>query len=146
MADVRETSATDRETAIELWAAAGLSRPWNDPGDDFDRALAGPTSAVLGAFAGDALVGTVMVGHDGHRGWVYYLAVDPAVRRGGVGRRLMAAAERWLQARGVPKLNLMVRHDNAAAVAFYERLGYADGQVTVLGKFLGPGGEGTSPD
>jgi ribosomal protein S18 acetylase RimI-like enzyme len=136
--DVRALRAADRVGAMALWRTAGLARPWNDPADDFDRALAGPTSTVLGAFTGDTLVGTVMVGHDGHRGWVYYLAVDPEARGVGVGRMLMAAAEAWLHRRGVPKLNLMVRHDNGAALAFYERLGYIDGAVTVLGKFLAP--------
>lgn len=135
---IGELGPGDRSAAIALWAAAGLTRPWNDPGADFDRALAGATSAVLGAFAEDVLVGTVMVGHDGHRGWVYSLAVH--TRRAGRGGALMGAAEDWLRARGVPKLNLMVRHDNADARGFYERLGYADGEVTVLGKFLRPGG------
>ena len=139
MTDVRPLHTADRVGATELWQAAGLTRPWNDPAADFDRALSGPASTVLGAFHGAALVGTVMVGHDGHRGWVYYLAVDPEFRGGGVGRVLMVAAEAWLAERGVPKLNLMVRHDNAAALAFYERLGYADGAVTVLGKFLSSG-------
>jgi ribosomal protein S18 acetylase RimI-like enzyme len=136
--DVRPLGESDRGGAVALWQATGLTRPWNDPVADFDRALAGPTSTVLGAFALGTLVGTVMTGHDGHRGWVYYLAVDPNLRGGGVGRLLMAAAEGWLGERGVPKLNLMVRHDNAAALAFYVRLGYADGAVTVLGKFLEP--------
>ena len=134
--DVRPLDTADREAAVELWVASGLTRPWNDPRDDFDQAVAGPTSTVLAAFDGDHLSGTVMVGHDGHRGWVYYLAVDPPGRRHGIGRSLMTAAEAWLWARGVPKLNLMVRHDNAAAAAFYERLGYADGAVTVFGKSL----------
>lgn len=65
-----------------------------------------------------------MVGHDGHRGWLYYLAVDPARQRRGVGRALVAAAEDWLATRGVPKVHLMVRESNAAVAAFYRRLGY----------------------
>jgi ribosomal protein S18 acetylase RimI-like enzyme len=137
--DVRPLHTADRVGATELWQAAGLTRPWNDPAADFDRALSGPASTVLGAFHGAALVGTVMVGHDGHRGWVYYLAVHPGLRGGGLGRLLMGAAEAWLRERDVPKLNLMVRHDNAAALAFYARLGYADSAVTVLAKFLGHG-------
>ena len=80
--DVRELTAADRPSATALWSEVGLTRPWNDPGADFDRAVAGPTSCVLGAFD-DGLAATSMVGHDGHRGWVYYLAVDPA-RRGAV--------------------------------------------------------------
>lgn len=121
--------------AVALWHATGLTRPWNDPDADLGRALDGPSSTVLAATAGERLVGTVMVGHDGHRGWLYYLAVAEDHRRRGVGRALVAAAEQWLGAR-VPKVQLMVRDDNAAAVAFYERLGYARQDTTVLGRRL----------
>jgi ribosomal protein S18 acetylase RimI-like enzyme len=82
------------------------------------------------------LTGTAMVGHDGHRGWVYYLAVRSDHRRAGLGRDLMNASERWLVQRDVPKINLMVRTTNSAVIAFYEALGYQDGEVVVLGKFL----------
>ena len=133
--DVRELTAADRPSATALWSEVGLTRPWNDPGADFDRAVAGPTSCVLGAFD-DGLAATSMVGHDGHRGWVYYLAVDPARRGSGVGRRMMREAERWLLERGAVKINLMVRHDNAAALGFYERLGYEDAEATVLARWL----------
>ncbi len=133
--DVRELTAADRPSATALWSEVGLTRPWNDPGADFDRAVAGPTSCVLGAFD-DGLAATSMVGHDGHRGWVYYLAVDPARRGGGVGRRMMREAERWLLERGAVKINLMVRHGNAAALGFYERLGYEDAETTVLARWL----------
>ncbi|MHC1562103.1 GNAT family acetyltransferase [Actinomycetospora sp. C-140] len=119
--------------AIALWHAAGLTRPWNDPEADLRRALGGPSSTVLAALRDDTLAGTVMVGHDGHRGWLYYLAVADAHRRRGVGRALVGAAETWLRDR-VPKVQLMVRGDNGAAVAFYERLGYARQEVVVLGR------------
>lgn len=126
--------------AVRLWEATGLTRPWNDPWADLARAANGPSSAVLAALTGGdadaSLVGTVMVGHDGHRGWVYYLAVDPVRRGEGLGRALMAAAETWLARRGVPKVQLMVRATNAPVVAFYERLGYADQECVVLGKFF----------
>ena len=134
--EARELTVADRSAAVDLWEACGLTRPWNDPVADFDRALAGPTSAVLGSFDGDDLVATAMVGEDGHRGWMYYLAVDPTLRRGGLGRRMVEEAETWLRGRGVVKVNLMVRHDNAAAVAFYERLAYEDQQTTVLARWL----------
>ena len=125
------------DDATSRWRTTGLTRPWNDPRGDFQRALAGPTSTVLGGLTPDGgLLGTVMVGHDGHRGWVYYLAVHPDEQRRGVGRQLMAVSERWLQARGVPKINLMVRKTNADAIGFYTALGYEDGEVVVLGKFL----------
>ena len=82
------------------------------------------------------LLGTAMVGQDGHRGWVYYLAVDPACRGTGLGRDLMAACERWLAGRGVPKIQFMVRSDNAAVLGFYEHLGYQAQDVVVLGRRL----------
>ena len=122
--------------AVALWHATGLTRPWNDPHADLRRALDGPTSTVLAATDGEELVGTAMVGHDGHRGWIYYLAVDPARQGAGVGRQLVEACEQWINTRNIPKIQLMVRNTNRAAVAFYERLGYAAGDTTVLGKFL----------
>lgn len=133
---VQELPEDRRGEAVALWHACGLTRPWNDPDADLRRAVDGPTSAVLAALEGADLLGTVMVGCDGHRGWVYYLAVDPQCRRAGTGRALMAAAEQWLRDRAVPKLNLMVRGTNRDVVAFYEALGYADDDVVVLGKFL----------
>jgi ribosomal protein S18 acetylase RimI-like enzyme len=122
--------------AVALWHEAGLTRPWNDPAEDLARAMDGPSSTVLAAFDGDALRGTVMTGHDGHRGWVYYLAVAPAARRQGTGTALVRAAEAWLAGRGVPAVNLMVRAGNDAATAFYEALGYRVADVTTLARRL----------
>lgn len=127
---------THVDDAVALWHASGLTRPWNDPHADLARALAGPSSTVLAAVDTGVLAGTAMVGHDGHRGWVYYLAVRPDRRRTGLGRELMSAGERWLAERDVPKVQVMVRTTNAAVVDFYESLGYEDGGVLVLGKFL----------
>ncbi|GAC1611301.1 MAG: GNAT family acetyltransferase [Mycobacteriales bacterium] len=125
------------EEAVALWHANGLTRPWNDPHADLRRAVAGPCSTVLAALdEADVLLGTAMVGHDGHRGWVYYLAVRPESQRSGLGRALMQASETWLRDRSVPKVNLMVRTTNSAVIAFYEALGYEDGEVVVLGRFL----------
>lgn len=126
---IRDLRPDEADKAIALWHAAGLTRPWNDPRSDLDRALAGPSSTVLVAVDdGDGLLGTVMLGHDGHRGWMYYLAA--AVPGRGVGRALVAAAEERLAAH-VPKVQLMVRADNDAAGAFYAQLGYARSDVTV---------------
>ncbi|WP_017666602.1 GNAT family acetyltransferase [Sandarakinorhabdus sp. AAP62] len=118
--------------AVSLWQAAGLTRPWNDPVADAKRALAGPSSTILAIHDGDRLLGTVMVGHDGHRGWVYYLAVADDCRRAGHGRTLMAAAMNWLRAAGVPRLNLMVRHGNDAVLGFYLAQGFRQAEVHVL--------------
>jgi ribosomal protein S18 acetylase RimI-like enzyme len=134
--EIRELTVADRQAAIGLWEQAGLTRPWNPPDEDFDRAVDGPTSAVLGAIDEQALAATAMVGHDGHRGWVYYLAVERSQRHRGVGRRMMEHAEAWLRARGAVKLNLMIRHTNAPALGFYQRLGYEDDDVTVVSRWL----------
>jgi len=132
-----EARPEDEAEVIALWEACGLTRPWNDPAADFARAVAGPASAVLLLREGDALAASAMVGCDGHRGWVYYLAVAPARRRTGLGRAMMDAAEAWLRARGAPKLQLMVREDNDAALHFYEALGLKRQKVVTLGRFLG---------
>jgi ribosomal protein S18 acetylase RimI-like enzyme len=126
----------DREAVVALWRACGLTRPWNDPDADFDRALLSGSAAVLVARGDAALEGSVMVGFDGHRGWVYYLAVAPDCRRRGLGRALMEAAEAWLQARGAPKIQLMVRADNDDALGFYRALGLERQEVVTLGRFL----------
>lgn len=135
---ITDALAADEATVIALWRDAGLTRPWNDPAADFRMALAGPASAVLLACEGETLAGSVMVGFDGHRGWVYYLAADPARRGRGIGRALMDAAEAWLKARGCPKIQLMVRGDNAAARGFYAAIGYEVQDVVTIGKRLSP--------
>lgn len=122
--------------AVRLWEASGLTRPWNDPLDDLRRALGGAASTVLAGIDGSELVATAMVGHDGHRGWVYYLAVAPDHRGRGLGREMMRACEAWLRERGVPKLNLMVRGENTGTAAFYAAIGYARDDVLVLSRRL----------
>lgn len=133
---ISRAGAGDGAAVVALWRDCGLTRPWNDPDADFALALASGASAVLVARDGAAVAGSVMVGFDGHRGWVYYLAVSPAARRGGIGRALMAAAEEWLRARGAPKIQFMVREDNDAALGFYEALGMERQKVVTLGRFL----------
>jgi len=129
---------TDHDVAdvVALWQACGLTRPWNDPTADIALARRGPNSAVLVGRDGGALVATVMVGHDGHRGWVYYVAVDPGRQGNGLGRTIMAAAEDWLREAGVPKLQLLVRRENAKAGAFYQSLGFEESTSVMFAKWL----------
>ena len=133
IADIRDA---DVATVIALWQACGLTRPWNDPTSDIALARREPHSTVLIGRDGDAIVATAMVGHDGHRGWVYYVATDPDRRAKGYGRAIMNAAEDWLRATGIAKLQLMVRRENAKAGAFYQSIGYAEAQTTVFAKWL----------
>ena len=129
------TSADDAQL-IALWERCGLTRPWNDPQTDITRAHQGPASAILIGRDGGKIVASVMVGHDGHRGNVYYVSVDPDHRKKGHGRAIMEAAEAWLRDRGIDKLNLMVRGGNTQAQAFYETLDYDEQERVVYAKWL----------
>lgn len=124
------------DSAVSLWAATGLTRPWNDPMDDLLRAMNGATSTVLGHSLDGDLVAAAMVGHDGHRGWVYYLAVAPDRQHSGLGRMMMEACEQWLVERGAVKVQLMIRTDNSPVIGFYDQLGYEPSDVQVRAKWL----------
>jgi ribosomal protein S18 acetylase RimI-like enzyme len=126
------------EKVIALWNAAGVARPWNDPRKDIAFARRNPHSTILVTEMEGHVVATVMVGEDGHRGWVYYVAADPNHQGKGLGRAMMAAAEEWLTRRGVWKLQLLVREENAKAIEFYEHLGYRDTSSVCLQKILQP--------
>lgn len=121
---IDEMAGDEREMVIALWSRCGLTRPWNDPESDMALAEATENAAILVARADGRIVGATMTGHDGHRGALYYLGVDPDQRRGGIGRALVQAAEAWCRSRGAPKLNLLVRSENQAVLAFYAALGY----------------------
>jgi ribosomal protein S18 acetylase RimI-like enzyme len=134
--NAREATQHDKGRVIELWERCGLTRPWNDPAQDFDFSLGGPASGVVILEEADAIVGAALVGHDGHRGTTYYFGIEPSRQRTGAGRLLMTAVENWLCARGVWKLNLLVRRENAGVISFYEKLGYGDQNNVSLGKRL----------
>ncbi len=137
--DIAEIADADVEAVVDLWRRCELTRPWNDPHRDLDLARRSGASVVLVGRIGGAPAASVMVGFDGHRGWLYYLAVAPKHRRRGFGRAMMAAAESWLRTRGAPKMQLMVRETNAGAAGFYRRLGYETQPVVTFGKRLGEG-------
>ena len=133
---IAEIADADVAGVIALWQACDLTRPWNDPAADIALARRGPNSTILIGRDGDAIIATVMVGHDGHRGWVYYVATDPDRRAKGYGRAIMNAAEDWLRGAGIAKLQLLVRRENARAGAFYQSIGYAEAQTIVFAKWL----------
>ncbi len=135
-ADIRPFRSDDRAGLVELWRRCDLTRPWNDPDLDIDRKLAVDPEGLLVAEADGCVVGSVMAGYDGHRGWVNYLAVDPSQRGARLGARLMEAAETLLRGRGCPKLNLQVRTSNTGAYAFYEAIGYERDDVVSFGRRL----------
>ncbi|MER8024969.1 GNAT family acetyltransferase [Glutamicibacter protophormiae] len=136
--EIIELSETWVDQAVELWERTGLTRPWNDPQADARKALASTDSTILGLVHGQRLIATAMAGDDGHRGWLYYVAVDPGSQGQGCGQRIVEAAAQWLRTRGTVKVQLMVRTGNDAVTQFYEKLGYERQEVSVLGKRLVP--------
>jgi ribosomal protein S18 acetylase RimI-like enzyme len=126
----------DINEVIALWKRCRSTRAWNDPAGDIALARREANATVLLGRSDGALVASVLVGHDGHRGWVYYVTVDPDHRFKGYGRVIMTAAEDWLRARGIEKLQLMVRGDNVKVRAFYESLGYYDQERVTFAKWL----------
>ena len=134
--DIRPFEIAETEAVVSLWQAAGLTRPWNNPYQDIRRKLSVQPELFLVAVADGAVVGSVMAGYDGHRGWLYYLASDPQRRGEGIGRRLVEEAEDRLLAMGCPKVQLMVRPDNNGAQGFYRELGYEPFDTWTTGKRL----------
>jgi ribosomal protein S18 acetylase RimI-like enzyme len=135
---IRPFEERDADAAIQLWDDCELTRPWNDPRRDIARKLTTqPELFLVGEVSGE-IVATAMIGYDGHRGWVYYLAVTPSRRGQGHARALMAEAERILVELGCPKIMLMVRASNRPVVDLYEHLGYAREETIVMGKRLIP--------
>jgi ribosomal protein S18 acetylase RimI-like enzyme len=135
---ITEIEDADVAAISELWARCGLTRPWNDPARDIAFARLVPGSTILAGRLDGTIVASAMVGHDGHRGTVYYVSVHPDRRGLGFGREIMAAAEDWLRRQGIWKLNLMVRSDNAEVVAFYQSLGYETEERVNMAKWLDP--------
>jgi ribosomal protein S18 acetylase RimI-like enzyme len=135
---VRAIADGDEPDVVALWRACGLTRPWNDPDADIAFARGKPNSEVLVGLARDRIVASAMVGHDGHRGAMYYVSVAPSERGRGYGRSIVAAAEAWLRERGVWKTNLLVRTGNEAVLGFYAGLGYVEGSTKQIEKWIDP--------
>lgn len=133
---IRDFRPEDADAAIALWHGCGLLRPWNDPQKDIARKLTDKNGAFWVATSGDDVIATVMVGYDGHRGSINYLAVASDCQRTGIGARLMRRAETLLVEMGCPKVSFCVRKDNDDVLAFYDGLGYAVDDVHFLGKRL----------
>ena len=102
----------DFAAVIELWNACHLLRAHHDPAREIAFVRAATNGELFLAFEDERLAGSIHVGHDGHRAWMYRLAVAPALRRRGIGRALVAQAEAWAVARGLPKLMLLIREEN----------------------------------
>ena len=133
---IRTYRDNDEAAVIELWQQCGLVVPWNNPHRDIARKCADSPQLFFVGVIADELVATCMAGYDGHRGWIYYLAVAEAQRRQGIAARMVRHAETELRRLGCPKLDLMVRNTNAGVISFYRSIGYGEDPVVVLSKRL----------
>lgn len=139
---IRPVAEGEDADVIALWRACGLTRPWNEPARDLAFSRGKFNSEVLVGLVDSRIVASAMVGHDGHRGAMYYVSVAPAERGCGYGQAIVAAAEAWLLERGVWKVNLLVRSENTAVLGFYEGLGYAPGATMEIEKWIDPSKRG----
>ncbi len=133
---IRAFTLQDQAAVIALWQACGLTRAWNDPAQDIARKLTVQPELFLVGASNEEVIASVMAGYEGHRGWVNYLAVSPTYQRQSYARQLMREVERLLRERGCPKINLQIRSGNAAVIAFYQHIGYAQDDVVSMGRRL----------
>ena len=133
---VRPFLDSDEPAVIALWEAAGLTRSWNDPRKDIERKRSVQREWFLVGTHDGVVMASIMIGYEGHRGWINYLSVDPAYRNQGHARALMREAERLLAAAGCPKINLQIRTSNASVIAFYKAIGYGQDDVVSFGRRL----------
>jgi len=135
--EIRPYLESDEAAVAELWREVFPEAPaWNVPAADIGRKLAVQRELFLVATIDSEVVGTAMGGYDGHRGWVYYVAVRPGYRRQGIGTALMERVEAGVARLGCPKINLQVRASNEGVVSFYKKLGYHIEERISMGKRL----------
>ncbi len=135
--EIKPATLADCNAVIALWNKAGLLKPYHLPEEEFRSAVTGLTSAIFIAKENNAIIGTVLAGFEGHRGWIYRLAVDPDYRERGIGAQLMTHAERWIKTEfNPPHMMLLVREENSGVMDFYKKRGYAASKTTLLWKDL----------
>jgi len=139
---IRRYRSSDERAVAALWREVFPDAPaWNDPESDIARKLEVQPELFFVAEERDNLAGTAMAGFDGHRGWVYYVAVDPSHQRRGIGKALMRRVEEALAERGCLKLNLQIRSSNQTVKEFYQSLGYEVEDRISMSKRLRPDSE-----
>jgi ribosomal protein S18 acetylase RimI-like enzyme len=136
LVSIRPFHDADVDGILGVWRAAGLIAPPNDPARDIRQARTRGAGDVFVAEFNGGLVATVMVGREDAQGWLYYLAVAPSVQRKGLGRAMVRYAEKWLQARGVAKVLLMIRDNPHNVREFYRRLGYQSEPKRIMSRTL----------
>ena len=133
---IRTFQPDDQSAVIDLWQQCGLIVPWNNPLADIERKLSTSPELFYVGLMDNELIASCMAGYDGHRGWIYFLAVQNAFQRQGFASRLVDHAEAALIKIGCPKIDLMVRSSNESVISFYKSIGYDIDPVVVLSKRL----------
>lgn len=135
---IEELRDSQIPAVVQLWHDTGLTRPWNDPAADARQALATETATVLVIEEEGEIIAFALVGFDGHKGWVYYVAVAPGQQGRGLGRIIMDAAAQWLGRFDAVELMLLVREGNEQVEGFYKSLGFERDEVFVMARRLKP--------
>ncbi len=133
---IRQYRHEDQEMVVQLWKKVGVIRITNDPENDIERKIKHSPDLFLVAEIDGTIAGTVMIGWEGHRGWINYLGVSPEYQGRSIGTNLMKKAEEILRGRGCPKINLMIRKSNQKVIEFYKKLGFLEDEVICIGKRL----------
>jgi ribosomal protein S18 acetylase RimI-like enzyme len=133
---IKSFQISDEPDVIDLWHRCNLVVPQNDPKKDIEMKLQVQPELFFVGVISNRIISTVMSGYDGHRGWIYYLAVDPDFQKRGFARRMVERAEMKLRKLGCSKINLQVRNSNKSVIAFYEHIGFLDDDVLGMGKRL----------
>jgi ribosomal protein S18 acetylase RimI-like enzyme len=135
--NIRPYRLEDESQVVELWTRTfPITLPHHDPKRSISRKLKVDPELFLVAVDGGAVIGTAMGGYDGHRGWIYSVAVDARSRRKGVGSQLLSVLESELAKKNCPKVNLQIDASNAEVVHFYENNGYSVEPRISMGKVL----------
>jgi ribosomal protein S18 acetylase RimI-like enzyme len=133
---IRHFQLKDQEQVVTLWRKVNMVRVTNDPEVDIERKLKHSPELFWVAEMDGIVVGTIMIGYEGHRGWINYLSVLPKLQGQKIGTRLMEKAEEILRAKGCPKINLMIRKSNQKVFEFYKKLGFVEDETICVGKRL----------
>ena len=133
---IRPYAPHDFAALTALWDATGITAPYNDFRTEVPRMHSFANCQLYLGVEGERVIASILVGHEGYRGWLYKLAVMPEFQGKGYGRDLVKQAERWLVARGIPKCNLLIRTSNLKVRDFYERLGYTESEFLTMQRWL----------
>lgn len=134
--EIARYSSEYQDAVVDLWRKCNLVVPQNDPVEDIQRKLVFQPDLFFVSLLDGKVIGSIMVGYEGHRGWLNYLAVLPEHQRRGYGRKLVEKAVDELKRLGCLKVNLQARRSNVSVIEFYKHLGFKDDDVVGLGKRL----------